>query len=359
MKNYEKHQEIPVIIPAYEPNHSLINLCKKISQEITQKIIVIDDGSGENYKEVFQSLEKEDIVVLKHAVNMGKGRALKDAFNYVLNTFPDMLGVITADSDGQHSPTDIRKCRDALYVNPDKLVLGCREFTGDHVPWKSRIGNEITKRVCSYLCGVKISDTQTGLRGIPKEFMKVCLAIPGERFEYETNMLIRARDETGFLEVPINTIYESKKNHKTHFNPVVDSLRIYKIFMRFFVGYFISSLSSSVVDLALFIGFCSLIKKWDTTFYVGFAVIFARIISAAYNYIINCKLVFSSKKSMKESGIKYVILAVCQMLISALLTMAGVRWCIFISEVWVKIIVDTVLFFVSYKIQQQYVFKVL
>lgn len=356
MKNYEVHQEIPVIIPAYEPDSSLINLCKKISQEITQKIIVIDDGSGEDYREIFQSLNKEDIIVLKHAVNMGKGRALKDAFNYVLNVFPDILGVITADSDNQHSLKDIKKCRDALYANPDKLILGCRKFNGDNVPWKSRVGNEITKKICSYLCGIKISDTQTGLRGIPKDFMKTCLTTPGERFEYETNMLIEANDEIGFLEVPIKTIYESKKNHKTHFNPVVDSLKIYKIFVRLFVAFFISSLSSSVIDLILFTVFCSLIKKWDTNFYVGFAVVFARVISATYNYLINYKLVFDSRKGMRQSIAKYAALAVFQMLISAFLTMAGVRWCIFISEVWIKIIIDTILFFISYKIQQKYIF---
>jgi glycosyltransferase involved in cell wall biosynthesis len=356
MKNYEMRQEIPVIIPAYEPDSSLIDLCKKISQEITQKIIVIDDGSGEEYREIFQSLKKENIIVLNHVVNMGKGRALKDAFNYVLNAFPDILGVITADSDNQHSLKDIRKCRDALCANPDKLILGCRKFSGDNVPWKSKVGNEITKKICSYLCGIKISDTQTGLRGIPKNFMKICLTTPGERFEYETNMLIKAKDETGFLEVPIKTIYESSKNHKTHFNPVADSVRIYKIFMRLFVGFFISSLSSSIVDLVLFTIFCSLIKKYDMVFYAGYAVVFARVISAAYNYIINYKLVFASRKKMRESAVKYVILAIFQMLISAFLTMAGVRWLMFIPEIWIKITIDTVLFFVSYKIQQKYVF---
>lgn len=297
--NDVKKQLIPIIIPAYEPDKKLLNICSEIRAMISTPIIVIDDGSGNEYKDIFESLISNGFIVLNHAVNLGKGRALKDAFNYVLSTYPEVSGVITADSDGQHTPQDIKKCMDALASNLDKLVLGCREFKQENIPWKSRFGNELTKKVCSYLCGISISDTQTGLRGISKEFMKICLSIPGERFEFETNMLITAKSHVKFLEVPIETVYESKTNHKTHFDPILDSISIYKIFVGIFSRFVISSLSSSVIDIVLFVWFCSIFKVWNGLLYITVSTILARIISAIYNYLINYKLVFKSKKRLE------------------------------------------------------------
>lgn len=355
MKDIKK-QLIPIIIPAYEPDRELLNLCVKIRTMLSVPIIVVDDGSGNEYEDIFKSLISNGFTVLNHAVNLGKGRALKDAFNYVLNTYPEVSGVITADSDGQHTPQDIKKCMDALTSNPEKLILGCREFEQENIPWKSRFGNKLTKTVCNYLCGIRISDTQTGLRGISKEFMKICLAIPGERFEFETNMLIEAKNHVKFLEIPIETVYESKMNHKTHFDPILDSISIYKIFVGIFSRFIISSLSSSVIDVLLFVWFCSVLKTWNGLLYITVSTILARIISAIYNYAVNYKLVFKSKEKVRISSVKYAFLALCQMSASAVLTTTGVQLFTFIPEAEIKIGVDIVLFFISYKIQRKMIF---
>ena len=220
--------------------------------------------------------------------------------------------------------------------------MGSRNFDSEDIPWKSKLGNELTKKVCSYLCGIKVSDTQTGLRGIPHEFMKELMNVPGERFEFETNMLIRSRDKFEIIEIPIQTIYESKKDHKTHFDPILDSIRIYRIFGILFLKYIISSLSSSVLDLLLFSAFCGLLHSWNELYYVTVATAAARVISATKNRGI--------------SVMKYFMLAVCIMLSSALLVTFGVRLFSDSSEVFIKLIVDTALFFVSYKVQQVFVY---
>ena len=189
-----------------------------------------------------------------------------------------------------------------------------------------------------------------------KEFMKICLSIPGERFEFETHMLITAKSHVKFFEVPIETVYESKTNHKTHFDPVLDSISIYKIFVGIFARFAISSISSSVLDVILFIWFCSVFKAWNGLLYITVSTILARIISAIYNYAINYKLVFKSKEKVRISSAKCAFLALCQMLTSALLTAAGVQLFTFIPEAEIKIGVDVVLFFISYKIQQKMIF---
>ncbi len=222
---------IPIVIPSYEPDERLLKLLEDLKENEFDKVIIVDDGSGIEYRHIFKEAKKKySATVLRHSVNQGKGRALKTAFNYLLSEEKDMIGCVTADSDGQHSIEDIRKVMSVLSLNKDSLILGSRDFSLEGVPDKSRKGNTITSVVMNFLYGIRISDTQTGLRGIPRDFMEKLLCVDGERFEFETNMLIACKGKVNIIEVPIETIYDSKEDHKTHFNPIKDSIRIYKLF---------------------------------------------------------------------------------------------------------------------------------
>ena len=250
-------KRIPVIIPAYEPDEKMIRLLQTLQESGIERIIVVDDGSGNEYRNLFEQAKQLGAIVLTHAVNLGKGRALKTAFNEVLNRYPEAIGAITADSDGQHTPACIQKCMEAMEKEPEKLILGCRNFDQDNVPAKSEWGNKITRQVLKYLCGVAVSDTQTGLRGIPAAFMRHLMNVKGDRFEFETYMLLEAGEQkVGIREVPIETVYLND-NKGSHFNPLLDSARIYLVFAKFLF----SSLSSCIIDLVLFALFCSLTKE--------------------------------------------------------------------------------------------------
>lgn len=349
--------KVYIVIPAYEPDDALVQLCEQLKEQGLNDIIIVDDGSGNEYAHIFEHVSKKfDCLVLKHAVNLGKGRALKNAFNYMLNLDEDIIGCVTCDSDGQHSVADIKKCIDMLIMHPNSFILGCRDFMQDNVPFKSRYGNLITRNICKYLCGISVSDTQTGLRGISRAFMADLMNVSGERFEFETNMLIAANDKYEFLEVKIETIYDSKEDHKTHFDPIKDSFKIYKIFGIIFFKYIISSISSSIIDIVLFSVLCSSLIIWDENWYIIAATIIARIISSIYNYLINHKIVFESKKKLQTSASKYFTLVVVQMILSALLVTVGVKLIVFAPETIIKVIVDTGLFFLSYYIQRKYIF---
>lgn len=349
---------IPIIIPAYEPDENLLALCRSLIENQLEDIILIDDGSGAAYWEIFETAQKRyGCMVLRHAVNMGKGRALKDAFNFLLNERTDLLGCVTADSDGQHTAKDIKKCMEALEQGGNCLVLGCRDFNQPDVPFKSRFGNKLTQKVCKGLCGISVSDTQTGLRAIPKAFMEYLLNTSGERFEFETNMLLESKGRVEIAEVTIETIYDSKTEHRTHFDPIKDSIRIYKIFGRMFFKFLISSLSSSLLDLWLFALFCSMLIGINPQWYVALATILARILSAVYNYLVNYAVVFKSKEKHGRSAAKYFGLAIIQMCMSALLVTVGVRIFYMVTELAVKIVVDVILFFISYVIQNRYIFS--
>lgn len=351
------YYDIPVIIPAYEPDGKLIALLRELQQAEISRVVVVDDGSGERYETLFAQAEQiGNCTVLYHAVNLGKGRALKTAFNYCLREFEEMPGCVTADSDGQHTPSDIIACMRMLWENPKALILGCRNFNAPEVPARSAFGNKFTRKVFKFLLGISVSDTQTGLRAVPTFFMKELMEVKGERFEYETNMLIETKNRNiPIEEVPVETVY-IEDNRTSHFNPIKDSVRIYMVFGKFLF----SSLSSSVLDLLLFHMFCTMCRPLDgkiwSVSYIVAATVFARVVSAVYNFLINYRVVFKSKEKMAVTAGKYFVLAVCQMMCSAFLvnllySLVGG------TEVFVKMPVDIFLFFISFVIQRELVYR--
>lgn len=350
---------IPIIIPTYEPDERFIQLLEDLREDGLGPVIVVNDGSNKKYDYFFEVAESDyNVIVLKHDVNKGKGSALKTAFRFCLKNFREMAGCITADSDGQHTTSAIMQMREKLTQFPETLVLGTRNFDGAGIPAKSQFGNNLTRKVFRVLYKKDIADTQTGLRAIPSAFMKELLSVPGDRFEFETRMLIRAvEDEIAIVEIPIETIYDSKENHSTHFRPFVDSIRIYKVFGSAFGKFIVSSLSSSIVDLVFFQLMCMFLRKGsDGVQYVIIATVSARVISAVYNYFVNYYFVFKSKQYHVKSALKYFVLAVIQMGCSAALTAGLISLTGTAIELLVKIPVDVALFFASYQIQKKLVY---
>ena len=354
-------KKIPVVIPSFEPDERLIELLKKLAEEGIGPIYIVNDGSGKEYEEIFNKadaiISKLDGIVLKHEVNRGKGRALKTAFQYILNHCKEVEAVVTADSDGQHTPNCIKRMIEEIRNNKDAFVLGVRKFDLENIPWKSKFGNSITEKIFMYITGIHVSDTQTGLRGIPKKFMKELLEIREERFEFEMRMLVEATGKYQIIEVPIETIYDSKENHQTHFRPFIDSLKIYNILLEKYFMFVFSSLSSSIIDLLFFVIICNLCREKFPIIYASIATVLSRIISASYNYLVNYRVVFKSEVNIIHAAIKYMVLALLQMSCSAVLITLFILKLPEEYDIVYKVIVDTVLFILSYYIQQKIIFK--
>ncbi len=354
--------KIVVLIPALNPAENFIEYCENLTKNKNVELIVVDDGSKKELKYIFNKISKlTNTTLLTNAVNLGKGRALKNGFNYYLNKYPKENfggGIITADSDGQHSIEDIISIGEELNKQTEPcIILGTRDFNDPNVPFKSRNGNKITTTIFKLLYGKKINDTQTGLRGLSYDFIKTCLSLDGERFEYEINMLIEAvQNNIKIIEHKIKTIYFNN-NAETHFNPVKDSIKIYKIIFKKFFKFAISGLSSAILDVLLFTLFYKIIIKFKIIYPIIVSTILARIISSLYNYFINKNLVFKDNLNNKTI-IKYYILCIIQTLISSILVekmYTLLNGNLFPSII--KIFVDTILFLISFQIQQRWVFK--
>lgn len=223
-----------VVIPAYEPQKGFIDYAKTVS-ESAHRVVVVNDGSGAEYDSIFDEIAKiENAVYLRHEQNRGKGCALKTAFAYCAENFDSEKVVVTADCDGQHDPQDVVKVCQAALENKDCLVLGSRDFTLSNIPPKSQIGNTMFRRAYRFFYGMKVYDTQTGLRGFSVSLAKEFASVRGKRFEYEMTVLIYAKkNDIKILEVPVKTIYpDDPKEHVTHYRPIKDSVKIYGVVLR-------------------------------------------------------------------------------------------------------------------------------
>lgn len=346
-----------VIIPALNPTESLIDYVKTLAGNV-QQIIVVNDGSKEELTYIFEELKNlTNCTVLTHESNKGKGKALKTAFQYFLNEHHDILGVITADADGQHSIPDVLKIAEDLPKTNEGIILGVRDFSEPNVPVRSYIGNRITSFLFQLFYGGRLEDTQTGLRGIPSQVLPQILNLKGDRYEYEINMLIFVKKRSlSIREIPIQTLY-FENNAGSHYNSVIDSMKVFIKLISGLLKYSFSTLASGVVDILSFFLLTSFIlASFPLKSRLFVATVIARILSSSCNFYMNRKFVFRGENKLSESIFKYYILFAALIVASYCLVLSAN---IFIGAnvVLAKICIDTILGIISYQVQLNWVFK--
>jgi len=360
-------QDTAILIPSYKPDHKLAPYVQELREAGFGKIVIVDDGSGSDYAPIFQSIPHDDTVhIIQYEPNCGKGVALKRGMEYLWNE-SQCAYVITADSDGQHTAADTLRMCESLHAQGDGLLLGSRNFSEAHVPAKSMMGNRITTAVFFVLYGRWIGDTQTGLRGFARELLPQMMAVRGDRYEYEMNMLIDcATKKTPIRPLPIETVYENN-NDGSHFRAVRDSARIYWVIFSGFIRFISTSLTCFLTDYGLYLllltaqqykpgmayDFRFLIFHIHTPIMI--ATIVARLVSGSLNFFLNKKFVFSDHHAVRKTLPRYLGVFILIMLLSFGLTSSLHEW-FGVSERAVKLPVDILLFWLSYQLQRRWVF---
>ena len=335
--------KVSIIVPVYNVEKYIEKCLDSLVNQTLEdiEIIVVNDGSGKEYDSIFNSINKK-VKVISYEKNKGKGYALKTGLEYIRENYKEYI-VITMDSDGQHSVKDAIKLGNYAEKHLNELVIGKR-IRSKKTPLRSKIGNIITMLVYRLSTGVKVYDTQTGLRAFSHELMDFMQNVDGNRYEYEMNVLLYApSNNIKIKEIEIETIY-IENNEGSHFNTFKDSYRVYKEILK----YSLSSIISFIIDYSLFALFGIFLS-------ITLSNIFARIISATINFTINKKIVFKSNKSLLVSFVEYALLAIfiltCNTLLLNLLVNVG------LNKFIAKLIVEVSLFIISFLVQKTFVFK--
>lgn len=333
------------VIPAYEPEEILLDVLEE-AYKAGYRIIVVDDGSGVGFSNLFNRA-KQYAHVISYPDNKGKGYALKMAFSYIMNVYQGkQTTIVTIDCDGQHRIKDAVRVCEISEMHPHAMILGSRKQSRQ-CPWKSRFGNGITKKVFFMSTGVKVEDTQTGLRAFDGTLLQMLVNIPGMRYEYEMNMLLKlSKTSVKVIEIPIETVY-SENNAGTHFRAMRDSVSIYAEIIKFLL----SSVFGFLIDFLFYSLFLFLMGRNAALL----ANVLARVISSTANFWINYKLVFHSNESMRKSLLKYYALAVCVLVGNSFLLylLTAIGGC---NALLSKLLVEIILFIGNLIIQRTFVF---
>ncbi len=336
--------EVPILIPAYKPGESLPELVRALLDLGVRNIVVVDDGSGPEYRDIFQRATLPGVQLVEHAVNLGKGAALKTGLNFALVKFPGCAGVVTADADGQHHPEDIVRVAARLAEHPEALVMGVRSF-GEHVPLRSRLGNDVTRVLMRVVLGQNLADTQTGLRGIPATLIPHLLRLPSAGYEFELDMLIACKhQDCAVLQEPIRTIY-LEGNKSSHFHPIFDSMRIYFLLFRFSV----LSVLTMVIDNVVFA------VTLPHTGSIGQSQIAGRFVAMVFNYLGARRVVFHSRQRHAVVLPKYVFLVIVNGVLSYALIQLLIRL-LGLPALPAKLTAEGLLFIANFSIQRDFVF---
>ncbi|MDD3227982.1 MAG: bifunctional glycosyltransferase family 2/GtrA family protein [Oscillospiraceae bacterium] len=337
-----------VVIPVYQPSDQLVRLVYDVAG-VGYEVLIVDDGSDPAYSGVWNSLNNK-ATIIHHRVNQGKGAAIKTAFQYLLKHVPDVGLIVTMDADGQHLPKDMERVIETAAAHPSSLVLGVRQFD-KNVPVRSRFGNKITRAVFSAVSKRKVTDTQTGLRAFDRSILDFMLEIPGERYEYEMNMLLYCgKQGISIQEVPIQTVYLDKQNTSSHFNALKDSLRIYIEIIKFAS----SSLVSFAVDYAAFLLLVFLTVA--VPYHLIISNIVARIVSASVNYTINKHMVFHEKENTSHTLPQYVMLAFGVLCANSVM-LSFFDAILGLPPHFAKPLTELILFIISFTVQATVIFK--
>lgn len=352
------------LIPAYEPDEKI----KGLADELLEKgfdIVIVDDGSGPDFAALFEELSQK-ATVLTHVINRGKGAALKTGLNYINKYMAYTESVltpagaetvsgrdaviVTVDADGQHLPDDVQRVAEISAQRRDALVLGSRAL-GEDIPVRSRFGNTVTRHVYSAATGVRIHDTQTGLRAFHRSLIPRLLKIEGDRYEYEINMLMQlAAEGVPIIEERIETVYEDN-NSGSHFRTVRDSFRVYKEILKFSA----SSLASFAIDYGMYALLLAATGAAGIANGLVISNIGARIVSGTANYAMNRKLVFKSRTGFAKSAVQYFLLAAF-ILAGNTIVLSTLAGTLGINRFAAKLITEVIFFAISWTVQKYVIF---
>lgn len=337
------------IVPSYKPDEKLMQTVRGAiaSCPSIRHLIVVDDGSGADYARTFNEVADLDdrVEVLHLAVNSGTGGAIKAGLQYGLYKYP-AEGAVTFDANGQHHPEDVEHVVTVFRQDPSKFVIGVREYHDPslNIPLRSRFGNRITEVVFTACTGIHLTDTQSGLRCYPRGIAEQCTQIEKSRYEFQLEALILAVENAPCAQVPIRTIYE-ENNRRSHFRPVLDSLRIYSVFFRFVASSLISFAVDYVVFAVAYLLSASILSS----------LIVARVISCSANFLLNKFSVFHSDGKAAREVVAFAALAILLLSLSY-----GGMWLMRerfgVTPLISKIIVESFLFIGSFAVQRFYVF---
>ena len=213
-----------VVAPSYNNAATLRSVLER-SERLGWPIIVVNDGSTDATAEILQdwTIGRSGVWVMTHPGNRGKGAALRTGFDAAAER--GFTHAVTIDTDGQLDPEQIPGLLERAARHPLALVLGYRDETVSDYPARSRLGRRVSNMLVMMEGGVRVRDSQCGMRVYPLGVIGHLRCRAG-RYGFETEIITRAAwAGCQIVEAPVRCRYFPPGYRVSHFRPWVDSWR--------------------------------------------------------------------------------------------------------------------------------------
>ncbi len=344
-------KDVTIVIPAYNPDDKFVKFVQDLREHGYKSIIAVNDGSKDASKPyIKEAVDKFGIILVNHNVNLGQGRAYKSGLNAYLGLtdLDQSIGVIQCDCDGQHCVEDVNKVAELMRENRESFIVGTREFSDKTIPFRSRFGNNCTNFVFKHFVGLPLNDVMSGLKGLPKAFIYKLIEARGERFEFVTTTLLEVKKcNLDIIQIPIQTIYING-NETSHFRPVLDSVKIYKTIL----NYFLYALFAYVLSVLAFGLSIDIFKEIGMLASIIIASCLGKLVTDIYTLLINRNAILKNN----AKTVKYIAFCILRAAIVTAFVFLIVNY-IGINSVVCKIIVDLLLFIPGFKVFNGLVLK--
>lgn len=224
------NENIVFLVPCYNCGPAIKEVVSGI-RPYAYRIVIINDGSTDESSQCIEELDVEKIVWQK---NKGKGFALLEGFKYILDDNQWDV-VITIDSDGQHYPADVPTFLECYKKTKSEVIIGKRNFSETPVPTHRRLANTFSSKIISSLFGCPLHDIQCGYRLYSRETIKQLLPkISSHTYAIETEMtLLTLKMGFSISEVRIKCIYSEESSKRSAWRPLLDTLHIIKVVIKY------------------------------------------------------------------------------------------------------------------------------
>jgi len=194
---------LAVVIPAHNEEKNIREVILGV-KKYANNIIIVDDGSKDNTYLIAKETAN-DILVLRHKINLGKGATVKTGCEAALKLGAEAIGIM--DADGQHLPEDVMKLVEKLEKEDLDIVFGVRPIN-KKMPILTFLGNRFLTKMSNLLSGLSLADTQSGLK-VFRASVYQKIAWQASDYSLETEIIIRtSKKKLKYSQLPIQTIYK-------------------------------------------------------------------------------------------------------------------------------------------------------
>lgn len=323
-----------ILIPVYNPRERIINYVKKLKEK-NYDVIVINDGSDENYHAVFERMVY-DCKIINYPHFKGKGYALKKGYQYVKEHLKDKKGILILENEYDLNLID--QMSQSITEDASKFYFVHHQ------------GKKILSQLFSLIYNQKFINVDSELFGFSTSYLDEMLEVDENCYEVQA-LIDQVQNQHDIEEIKVKKLSQEAFHQKNKTSQI-----IYVIFLHL-IRFVSSSIISSIIDVLLAWILLDVLKIWMTSDFwrIALASLIARVISTIVNYVVNKKYVFKGKTNNRQTAIRFLILTVIITILSTLFVYVASIFNI-MSEKLAKPVGDLLLFLLSYSAQTKWVF---